>query len=104
MLCNCIYSCGWFIKNIPINSIFVNLCFLKYSNFPTSDIICPTISASNNLWNVKLSRYANIKENLLLQGFSKNFKQIISKSQLKKQLGNTMSVNVLKCLLENILD
>lgn len=96
------YCVGLF-NNIPNNSVFVNLCFLKYSKFPTSDIICPTISASNNLWNVKLSRYANIKENLLLQGFPLNFKQVVYDTQLKKQIGNSMSVNVLKCLFEKIL-
>lgn len=96
------YCVGLF-NNIPNNSVFVNLCFLKYSKFPTSHIICPTISASNNLWNVKLSRYANIKENLLLQGFPLNFKQVVYDSQLKKQIGNSMSVNVLKCLFEKIL-
>jgi len=95
--------CINYFHNIPTNSIFINPCYLKYSKFPSSDIICPTISASNNLWNVKLSRYANIKENLMLQGFPLTFKQDISNLQLKKQIGNSISVNVLKEIFKNLL-
>ena len=50
-----------------------------------------------------MNRYANIKEYFLLQDFPLTFKQVVSDSQLKKQLGNSMSVNVLKCLFEKIL-
>ena len=95
--------CINYYNNIPIDSVFINLCFLKYSKFPSSDVVCPTISASNNLWNVKLSRYANIKENLILQGFPLTFKQNVSNLQLKKQIGNSMSVNVIKEIFKNLL-
>jgi site-specific DNA-cytosine methylase len=83
------------LKKIPDNSIFINLGFSK-TNFPNSDKICPAILASNKIWCVKKKRYANIKELLSLQGFNKNFLQVVSNTQLKKQIGNSMSVNVLK--------
>lgn len=65
--------------------------------------ICPCITAQSNLWCVYKSRFANIKEILMLQGFDKNFIQVVSKTQLKKQLGNSMSVNVLGLGLKNVL-
>ena len=92
------------MKKIPNGSIFINLCFLKFTSFPKSNILCPCIDAQGSLYNVVKKRYANTKEKLNLQGFNLTFKQVVSDSQLNKQLGNSMSVNVLKCLLENILD
>lgn len=47
-------------------------------------------------------RKANINEYLKLQGFPISFKQVVSDNQLKKQLGNSMSVNVLKELFKSI--
>jgi len=49
----------------------------------------------SSLYNFKLNRYANINEYLKLQGFLQNFKIKVSHNQFKKQLGNSMSVNVL---------
>ena len=95
--------CKELFDNIPRDSIFINICFTK-SKFSNSNKICPTIMASNKIWNVILSRYANIKENLMLQGFPKTFKKNVSDSQLKKQIGNSISVNVLKCIFEKILN
>ena len=36
----------------------------------------------------------------MLQGFPEDFKQVVSKSQLKKQLGNSISVNVLEAIFK----
>ena len=92
------------IEKIPNGSIFINIDFLKYNSFSTSHIICPCIGAQSTLYCIYKKRYANIKEYFKIQGFNLNFKQVVSKTQINKQIGNTMSVNVLKCLLENILD
>ena len=92
------------IINLPKDSVFIDYNFFKNTFYPKSDIICPCLTTGTGLWCNKMNRYANIKECLLLQGFNLTFKQVISDSQLKKQIGNSMSVNVLKCLLENILD
>jgi len=91
------------INNISKKSIFIDLGFTQ-NKFKKSDIYCPTLLAScHNVWNLEISRYMNIKEALLLQGFDLSFKQVISKSQLYKKIGNSMSVNVLKCIFESIL-
>ena len=44
-----------------------------------------------------------IKEILKLQGFDPKFKVVVSNTQIKRQLGNSISINVLKFLLINIL-
>ena len=47
-------------------------------------------------------RKVNINEFLILQGFQPSFKQAVSDNQLKKQIGNSISVNVLKELFKCI--
>jgi site-specific DNA-cytosine methylase len=42
------------------------------------------------------------QEALLLQGFPKSFKQVVSNHQLHKQAGNAMSVNVVQNILKNL--
>jgi DNA (cytosine-5)-methyltransferase 1 len=55
------------------------------------------------MWIVKQNRKITNEELLLLQGFPKTFKQVVSDSQLCKQIGNTMSVNVLKVIIKEAL-
>ena len=91
-------------QNTP--SIYIDICFIKYSNFTTQDRYSSCLNTMGLLWNIPLHRYANINEYLMLQGFPLDFKQVVSNKQLKKQLGNSMSVNVLceifKCCNFNI--
>lgn len=87
-------------ERIPKKSIFIDLSFTNAS-YPNSDIICPCLTTRDGLWCVPLKRKANIKEILSLQGFPKNFKQAVSDAQMKKQIGNSMSVNVLKEIFKN---
>ena len=89
-------------NNIPKNAIYINLCYPK-SKFINSSVYTPTITCSNRIWNVKLSRYSNLNECLKLQGFDVTFNYVISKTQIKKQIGNSISVNVLKAIFKNIL-
>lgn len=58
----------------------------------------PTITCSARLWCVKLHRRANIKECLALQGFPEDFKVVVSSHQILKQIGNSISVNVLEAI------
>ena len=89
-------------------SIFVDLNFInkigKHS-YPFQTYT-PTILRSSTLWCVPMKRKANVKEYLSLQGFPKSFKQVVSDRQLKMQVGNSMSVNVLiqlfKCIFKVI--
>lgn len=89
------------LERIPKNAVFIDIGFTQ-NNFPHSDDYSPTLTASANLWCVPMQRYASVKELLALQGFPKNFKQVVSDSRMKKQIGNSMSVCVLEELLKNI--
>ena len=88
-----------YLQRLPLDSIFVDFGFYKYTTYPSSNNICPCICTKQKHWCVPLKRYVNSKEYLSLQGFSKSFKQVVSNTQMKKQIGNSMSVNVIKCLI-----
>lgn len=85
------------LDKIPEYSIFVDFSFKKH-NYPNSDIYSPCVTADSRLWCVPKNRYSNTKERLKLQGFDTNFIQVVSKTQLNKQIGNSISVNILKCI------
>lgn len=84
-----------YMSKIPKDSLFVDLNFYGKSTFPNSGKICPCICRKSEIWCVPKNRFANCKELLSLQGFPKNFKQVVSDTQFKKQIGNSMSVNIL---------
>lgn len=88
-------------KNIPKDSKFIDLAF-KHATYPNSNLYTPSLVRSGSLWCVPLKRYANVSEMLSLQGFPKSFKQVVSNSQLKKQIGNSMSVCVLKEIFKKL--
>lgn len=88
---------------VPKDSIFVDLNFQRGRKYPNSGIYSPCLNTNSGLWNVKMGRYANCNEYLMLQGFSKSFKRVVSISQFKKQIGNSMSVNVLQEIFKNLI-
>jgi DNA (cytosine-5)-methyltransferase 1 len=90
------------LNKYPKNSVFINMQFYK-EKFVNSDRYAPCLMANSTLWNVLLHRYATMKEYLKLQGFPTSFKKVVSNSQLRKQIGNSISVNVLKVLFKNLL-
>jgi len=90
------------LKTIPSGSVFIDNNFLKLNKFVDSDKWSPCLNTQNGLWNVPIGRYANIKERLRLQGFPITFKQVVSDTQMNKQIGNSMSVNVLKAIFKEI--
>ena len=90
-------------KNIPKDSIFIDLAFKNFS-YPNSNLYAPCIARNGSLWCVPMNRYANTKELLSLQGFPKNFKQVVSNSQLKKQIGNSMSLCIIKEIFKNMFN
>ncbi len=63
---------------------------------------CPTLLVQTVLWNIAMHRRANTKELLALQGFLEDFKIVTCKTQLRKQIGNSMSVCVLQALFKEI--
>ena len=88
--------------HLPKDSCFVDIGF-PHRDFPNSNRICPCLTTQGNLWCVPFQRRANLREYLTLQGFPVSFKQVVSDRQLKKQIGNSMSVNVLSALFTSIL-
>tara|TARA_Y100000389_G_scaffold71925_1_gene68636 strand:- start:223 stop:948 length:726 start_codon:yes stop_codon:yes gene_type:complete len=84
------------------DNIFIDLNFINTTNF-NNNLWSPCINTKAGLWCIPCHRYANCKELLSLQGFPKNFKQVVSNSQMKKQIGNSMSINVLKEIIKSCL-
>jgi DNA (cytosine-5)-methyltransferase 1 len=82
--------------------VFVDLVWIYKSSDQSFKFYCPTLTTVGYVWCVPKNRKANINEKLSLQGFPKKFKQVVSNSKLSKQIGNSMSVNVLVELFKNI--
>jgi site-specific DNA-cytosine methylase len=79
---------------------FINLKYIKLCSFTTAHKFCPClVCQSSAFWCIPLHRMMNIKEYKGLQGFQ----QVVSNSQLQMQLGNSMSVNVVKLIISNLL-
>jgi DNA (cytosine-5)-methyltransferase 1 len=94
---------GKCIKETSRHNVFIDMAFCGQSKFTNADKYCGCIAYRSNIWNVQMCRYANVKELLSLQGFRTNFINVNSNSQMKKQIGNSMSVNVLQLLLKELL-
>jgi DNA (cytosine-5)-methyltransferase 1 len=90
-------------RSVNKDAVFIDIGFVKYSAYPTADKYAPCITARTELYSFRKKRYANVKEYLMLQGFPTTFKQVVSNNQMKKQIGNSMSVNVLKKLIQNLM-
>jgi DNA (cytosine-5)-methyltransferase 1 len=85
--------------NLNLNKNYIISC----SGFGNYMYNCtPTITCSTPLYSTKYKRYLTYQECLLLQGFNKYFKKVVSNTQMIKQIGNSMSVNVLKALFKKI--
>lgn len=89
------------LKRIPKESKFINLGF-RQNAYVNADIYAPCLTTSG-LWCVPYRRDATIREYLKLQGFPINFIQCVSDAQLKKQIGNSMSVCVLQAIFEQLV-
>ena len=65
--------------------------------------VSPTLTTQcSKFYLTKYKRRIHISECLSLQGFPINFIQVISNNQMYKQIGNSMSVNVLKEIFQKI--
>jgi len=91
-------TCQKILQKLKTSPIFINIGLTDCINKNTQ--VCPTIIRANHqMWCIPLMRFALPCELLGLQGFT-YFKQVVSISQIFKQIGNSMSVNVLKCILK----
>lgn len=83
---------------IIIDFVFSKNCFLN------ADKYCYTLcNNSSKIYNIPMKRFVNTNEFLMLQGFDVNFIKVVSNTQLKKQIGNSMSVNVIVNIFKNLL-
>jgi DNA (cytosine-5)-methyltransferase 1 len=81
--------------------IFFNPVFRKI--WPSNEHACPCITAAGpRFWCVPESRDISSKEMMRLQGFPTDFIQVVSEKQMKKQLGNSMSVNVIEKIIKSL--
>ena len=91
-------------EKVPGHS-FVNLCSAtRHGTFPADKkhVGCLTTNCTG-MYNLIQNRYATIDELLMLQGFDpKKFKQVVSTRQMTKQIGNSMTVNVLEAIFSSI--
>ena len=85
--------------------------FEKNYIFPNSNYVnpikntCPTLSTRCDMFfHSTYNRYLLPQECLLLQGFPQTFNKVVSNSQMYKQIGNSMSVNVLKAIFKEIFN
>jgi DNA (cytosine-5)-methyltransferase 1 len=95
-------------KQLEINLKKINYeknCIVTSCNyyFPIK-YISPTLTTYCSIYySTTYKRYLTTKECLSLQGFPQNFIQDVSNTQMFKQVGNSMSVNVLKELIKKII-
>jgi DNA (cytosine-5)-methyltransferase 1 len=92
------------LETISEDAVFVDVDFLHYTNYPNAHKYSPCVVArGSSLWCVPYHRYATSVEFARLQGFPDDFKKVVSECQMKKQFGNSMSVNVLSVILKNLI-
>ena len=95
---------SYIIEHLSIvvpNCVFLNNSFRRNPHV-NSEKYCSTITTTNRYWCIPCKRPMTINESLKLQGFS-YFQIDINKQQIFKQIGNSMSVNVVKAVLKCIL-
>jgi len=85
------------------DAVFINLSFPYKRKYSLSHIRSCTITTGGTYWNCVKHRRASVRELLALQGFRPSFRQVVSYRQMLKQIGNSMSVNVLKVIIKYIL-
>lgn len=84
--------------------LYDNYVVTPYSYyFPIKDISPTLTTQCHSYFLKKYNRNLLPVECLLLQGFKNTFKQVVSNTQLYKQIGNSMSVNVVKIIFKEII-
>lgn len=103
------------IHNLTINKqLYKNLiiinnelnCIVTSCNYyyPIKNV-SPTLTTYCSIYyHTTYKRYLTWNECLLLQGFPNNFNKVISNFQMFKQIGNSMSVNVLVALFKVLFE
>ena len=90
------------LEKIDINSLNIVLGINYY--YPLKNLSPTLTTQCSKTFVTPYNRCLTIKECLLLQGFKSQFKQVVSNTQMYKQIGNSMSVNVLKVIFQKIFE
>lgn len=91
-------------RSYPEHCKIIDLNFLQQNKFINSHRWSPCLNTQHGIWIVPLHRKATIGEYLGLQGFKTSMNIVVSKTQMIKQIGNSMSVNVLVAILSKLLN
>ena len=90
-------------KNLDKINHVKNCIITPFTYYCPIKNISPTLTTQcSKYYLTSYNRKLNIEDVLQLQGFPINFIQNVSKTQMFKQIGNSMSVNVLKVLFQKI--
>jgi site-specific DNA-cytosine methylase len=90
-------------NNIVKNKSDIHIINNNYNKLQYMKNISPTLTTTSKYYIFEKNRNITLEETLKLQGFPSNFKQVVSNNQLMKQIGNSMSVNVLKVIIQEAL-
>jgi DNA (cytosine-5)-methyltransferase 1 len=76
-----------------------------FKHFSAPIDVCPALTTQcSKHYHRGNKRFLTSQECLRLQGFTYNFKRVISHTQMYKQAGNSMSVNVVKEIVKQIFE
>jgi site-specific DNA-cytosine methylase len=87
-------------KNLHKLKPFTKVISAKNYYSPMEHVSNTLDTTCRYLYLVKYNRAITIEEALSLQGFPRKFNICVSTTQIMKQIGNTMSVNVLKEIMK----
>lgn len=91
------------LRDCNQDAYFIDLGF-RNCMYTNGHLYTGTVNANcHKLWCLPMQRYANISELLMLQGFPTDFKIVVSNSQMKRQLGNSMTVCVIEAILKLLI-
>lgn len=112
---DCLYDATGRVPHVTkVKTDIVKLYQLPHIKFSSDRRICSTdgiapcivaSSAKTKFYDTKnkLFRFLNIDEMAAIQGFPQDFEFPVSKTQKKKQIGNSITIPVLEAILENLL-
>jgi len=94
-------------KNLTVDYVVENISYQSDRKIYSSNGISPCFRRGGSLPKLhdtrnNIFRYMTLEEMTLIQGF-RNFEFPVSKTQQKYQIGNSMSVNVIKAIYKNLL-
>ena len=91
------------LDKIRVHADNNNIIMTPFTYYYVIYNVSPTLTTQcSKFYLTKYKRRIYLSECLSLQGFPINFIQVISNNQMYKQIGNSMSVNVLRCLFVKI--